>query len=480
MKQRVQKLGAFLAAMMTPNIGAFIAWGLLTALFIPSGWLPNQHLARMVEPTVLHLLPILIGFSGGRLVYGIRGGVIGAVTTMGVVTGSSVPMFIGAMVAGPFAAWALQRWDRLLAGRVPLGFEMLAANFSGGILGLALMVAAYAVVGPFVAGVTRALGAGASWVTQAGLLPLAALFIEPGKILFMNNAINHGLLSPLGIAEAKQAGKSVFFLLETNPGPGLGLLAAFWLTGKGPAKQSAPGAAIIHFLGGIHEIYFPFALMAPFTIVALIAGGLAADLFFVASHAGLVAVPSPGSILAELAMTPRGGHAPVLIGIAVGAVTSCLVAIPIVRRANLPEATPVDGVRESAPASVAASGMAVSASTASSTNPARPARMPGSIVFACEAGMGSSVIGRSVLQMKLEKAGLRVPVLHAALNEIPDDAEIVISHRSLASRVRQIKPDCLVYGVDDFLHSPVYDELVEQLRNQPGQSGIEGGGGHSS
>ena len=127
--------------------------------------------------------------------------------------------------------------------------------------------------------------------------------------MFLNNAINHGVLGPLGIQQAAEAGKSIFFLLESNPGPGLGILLAFTFFGKGAAKQSAPGAAVIQFLGGIHEVYFPYILMKPLLIVAAIGGGLAADFIFVMLNAGLVAPPSPGTIFAEIAMSPKGGLA---------------------------------------------------------------------------------------------------------------------------------------------------------------------------
>lgn len=439
--------------MVTPNIGAFIAWGFITALFIPSGWIPNAYLAKLVEPMCLYLLPILIGFSGGRLVYGVRGGVVGAVATMGVVAGSSVPMFVGAMAVGPLGAWVVRQIDRSVAGKVPLGFEMLAANFSAGIVGMALTLIAYTVIGPIVGAVTGALGAGAEWITRTGLLPFIALFLEPGKVLFVNNALNHGVLSPLGIAQAKETGKSIFFLLETNPGPGLGLLFAYWLCGRGAAKQSSPGAMIIHFFGGIHEIYFPYALMNPATILALISGGMAANVTFVATHAGLVAVPSPGSIFAEIAMAPRGHLTPVLLGIAVGALVSCAVAMPIVRRAQAEDAA----VEEREPVTGRVAGKETQEQGA-----ALP-EIPPVIVFACEAGMGSSAIGESILKRKLQAAGLTVAVKHSSLHEIPPSAKVVISHRSLVARVREIAPESALYAVDDFLHSPVYDELVDAL-----------------
>jgi PTS system mannitol-specific IIC component len=455
MKTALQRAGGFLAGMVVPNIGAFIAWGLVTALFIPTGWLPNPRLARLVDPMILVLLPVLIGFTGGRLVYGLRGGVVGAVATMGVVAGSTVPMFIGAMVMGPLGGTAVRAFDRLAERRVPVGFEMLVANFSAGIIGAALALAGLVLVEPAVAAATAALAAGARSLTAAGLLPLLALLIEPGKVLFLNNAINHGLLAPLGVAQVQEAGKSVFFLLETNPGPGLGLLLAYVLAGRGAARASAPGAILIQLFGGIHEIYFPYVLMNPATLAAVVVGGLAADLTFVATGAGLVATPSPGSIFAEIALTPRGGLGPVLLGIAVGAATSCLVAVPILGL--------VRGEEDTATAGLSEAQRRVRELKAASGGASAPAR-PVMIYFACEAGMGSSVLGVSVFRSKLEQAGVALEVTHSAVHELPASAEIVIAHPSLSARVREVAPRAAVYAVDDLVGSPVYDELIAALR----------------
>jgi len=317
--------------MVIPNIGAILAWGLITALFIKTGWIPNENLAKMVGPMITYLLPILIGYTGGKLVYGHRGGVIGAVMTAGVIVGAGVVMFLGAMIAGPLAAWLLKKLDEQLTERVPSGFEMLYNNFSSGILGAVLAIIGYLAIGPLVTVGSDALGSFVDAIIKAGLLPIADIPIEVAKVLFLNNAINHGVLAPLGVAEVAQHGKAIHFLLETNPGPGLGLLLAFWFAGKGTAKQTAPGAAIIHFFGGIHEVYFPYVLFHPIMILAMWAGGITADIIFVATGAGLVATPSPGSIFAYLLVIPPGQHLGVLSGVFAGAVMSFLVGSAILR-----------------------------------------------------------------------------------------------------------------------------------------------------
>lgn len=331
MQEKLQRFGGFLAAMIIPNLGAFIAWGLITAFFIPTGWTPNEKLVELVGPMITAMLPLLIGFAGGNLVYGTRGGVVGAVATMGAVVGSEVPMFIGGMIMGPLGGWLIKKFDESVEGKIASGFEMLVNNFSAGILSGILAILALLAVGPFVQGLSDILGAGVQFLIDSRLLPLADLFIEPAKVLFLNNAINHGILAPLGVAEAKDTGRSVLFMLETNPGPGLGLLLAYWFAGKGLAKQSAPGAIIIHFFGGIHEIYFPYVLAHPIMIVSLWAGGILADLWFIIMKTGLVATPSPGSIFAYLAVTPKGQYFAVLTGILIATVASFVVGAFILK-----------------------------------------------------------------------------------------------------------------------------------------------------
>ncbi|ABW16403.1 PTS system, mannitol-specific IIC subunit [Parafrankia sp. EAN1pec] len=325
-KAAIQRIGGYLAGMVMPNIGAFIAWGLITALFIPTGWLPNETLAELVGPIITVLLPVLIGYTGGRMVHGQRGAVIGAIATMGLVVGSDVPMFLGAMMVGPLAGALVKGFDRLTKERIRAGFEMLVENFSAGIIGAGMAVLGVWVIGPVVEWFTERAGDAVQWLVDHSVLPLTALIIEPAKVLFLNNAINHGVLGTLGVAEAAEKGQSVLFMLESNPGPGLGLLVAYFLFGPRQLRPSVPAAMIIHFLGGIHEIYFPYVLMKPRLILATIAGSASGILVFIATDAGLVATPSPGSIFAYIAGTPQGSWFGVFAGVLVSAAVSFAVA----------------------------------------------------------------------------------------------------------------------------------------------------------
>ncbi|MGA5300969.1 PTS transporter subunit EIIC [Nucisporomicrobium flavum] len=324
-KARVQRFGGYLAGMVMPNIAAFIAWGLITALFFEKGWLPNEKFAALIDPMSHVLLPVLIGYTGGRMVHAQRGAVVGAVATMGLVVGSEAPMFFGAMIVGPLTAYVLKLVDGLTADRIRPGFEMLVDNFSAGIVAGLSALAGVLAIGPVMRVFTEAAGDGVRFLVQHHLLPAAAVLIEPAKVLFLNNAINHGVLGPLGIAESSDNGKSILFMLETNPGPGFGILLAYLLFGPRSLRPSVPAAMAIQFLGGIHEIYFPYVLMKPSMVLAAVCGGGAGILTFMVTGAGLVATPSPGSIFAYLAETPRGDYFGVLAGVVVAAGVSFVV-----------------------------------------------------------------------------------------------------------------------------------------------------------
>jgi PTS system mannitol-specific IIC component len=342
MKEQIQSIGGFMAGMIVPNLGAFIAWGLITALFIKTGWLPNATFAELVDPMIKYLLPLLIGYTGGKMVHDVRGGVVGAAATMGVIVGAEIPMFLGGMIMGPIGGWTMKKIDEYLEEKIPVGFEMLVNNFSAGILAVVLVLCANVIIGPVVEGISNIAGSIVDVLVTNKLLPLVAIIVEPAKILFLNNALNHGVLAPLGVKAAAESGRAIHFLLETNPGPGLGLLAAYYVAGKGMLKQSAPGSMIIHFLGGIHEIYFPYVLAYPLMILSVIAGGVAADLWFTILGAGLVATPSPGSIFAYLAVIPRGQHFAVLGGVVIGAVVSFIVGAIILKLRPLKEESAVE------------------------------------------------------------------------------------------------------------------------------------------
>ncbi|AOH56279.1 PTS mannitol transporter subunit IICBA [Peribacillus muralis] len=462
-KVAVQKFGNFLSSMVMPNISAFIAWGLITALFIPSGFLPNESLAKMVSPMVTFLLPILIGYTGGKLIHDHRGGVVGAIATMGVIVGSDIPMFLGAMIMGPFGGYVIKKFDQMIEGRIKAGFEMLVNNFSAGILGGLLSILSFLAIGPAVVVFTGWLVAGVDWLVGTGLLPLTSILIEPAKVLFLNNAINHGVLSPIALEQAKQTGSSILFLLESNPGPGLGVLLAYCFFGKGTAKRSAPGAVIIQFFGGIHEIYFPYILMKPMLFVAVILGGMSGVFTLVLLGGGLFAPASPGSIFAITAVTPHHASAYIanFAGVLVAAIVTFVVAAFILKTGKQSE----ENIEDAAKKMQEMKGKKSSVANVFASEPGALPTNVSKIIFACDAGMGSSAMGASLLRKKVKEAGMNITVTNTAISNIPADAQIVITQEELTPRAQNKVPNAYHVSVDNFLSSPEYDSLLARLQD---------------
>ncbi|WP_421266917.1 PTS mannitol transporter subunit IICBA [Aeromonas veronii] len=459
-KVKIQNFGRFLSNMVMPNIGAFIAWGFITALFIPTGWLPNDTLAKLVGPMITYLLPLLIGYTGGKLMGGERGGVVGAITTMGVIVGTDIPMFMGAMMVGPLGGWAIKHFDKAMDGRVKSGFEMLVNNFSAGLIGMLLAILAFFVIGPFVKVLSGLLAGGVGFLVENHMLPLTSIFVEPAKILFLNNAINHGIFSPLGIQQATEHGSSIFFLIEANPGPGMGVLLAYMVFGRGAAKQSAAGASIIHFFGGIHEIYFPYVLMNPRLILAVIAGGMTGVFTLTLFNAGLVSPASPGSIFAVLLMTPKAS----LIGVALSIISATLVSFLVAAvfvRAQQPEADEADALGEATRKMKAMKGG--KSETAAAKKPGGELMAVRNIVVACDAGMGSSAMGAGMLRKRVQAAGLDISVTNRAIDQLDDQVDWVITHKDLTERARRHAPNAHHISLTNFLDNGLYQELVQSL-----------------
>lgn len=454
MKNKISRFGKFLSGMVMPNIGAFIAWGFLTALFIEKGWVPNADLASIVSPMLTYLLPILIAGQGGYMVAGDRGRVIGTIAVVGCICGSSYTMLMGAMVMGPAAGWVIKQFDRAVDGRIPAGFEMLVNNFSVGILGLILTILGYYVIGPFMTLILTVLSAGVGFLISHSLLPLVSIFVEPAKVLFLNNAINHGIFSPIGASQAAETGRSIMYMLEANPGPGLGVLLAYCLFCKDTTtRQSAPGAVIIHLFGGIHEIYFPYILMNPAVIIAPIVGNMAAILFYTMTGAGLSGVASPGSIIAYMAMAPRDSILTVLLGVVIAAAVSFVIASPIVRMStakNLDEAT-----NQMKQMKAQAKGTAIDGAA-----PSGPVRK---IVFSCDAGMGSSAMGATRFRNRIHDARPDLTVTNTSVDAIPADADIVVCQQVLADRARACAPNATLVTIGNFLSDPNLDSLYASL-----------------
>lgn len=457
MKSGVQRFGKFLSAMVMPNIGAFIAWGFITALFIPDGWLPNEQLASIQPYMLSYLLPVLIAFTGGRMVGGDRGGVMGAIAVMGTIAGvggtEGQPMLMGAMVMGPFAGWIIKKFDKSMETRMPAGFEMLINNFSVGIIGMLVAIFGYYVIGPVMTIILSVLTAGVDVLVNHHLLPLAAIFIEPAKVLFLNNAINHGIFTPIGAEQVKAAGQSIMYMLEANPGPGLGVLLAYWAFAKDKAtKDSAPGAIIIHFLGGIHEIYFPYVLMNPVVIIAPIVGNICAITWFLITGCGLKGPASPGSIIAFMAMAPKNKMLLIFIGVAIAAAVSFAIASVIIK------ATSTSASIDEAKAEVA--DRKAQAKGTVNVNKSESVRK---VIFACDAGMGSSAMGATKFRNRIKASRPDIEVKNTSVDNIPADCDIAVVQTTLQERAKKSAPQAELVTIENFLNDPALDALYLQL-----------------
>lgn len=464
LRAKIQAFGGFLSNMVMPNIGAFIAWGIATSLFIPTGWLPNETLNELVDPTITYLLPLLLAYTGGRMIGGDRGAVLGAIGTIGIIIGADIPMFLGAMIIGPLGGWLMKQVDKLLENRIPAGFEMVVNNFSIGIIGFLLMVLSYTIVGPIIEGLNALVTNAVEALVATGFLPLLSLINEPAKVLFLNNVIDQGIYYPLGMQQTLEVGKSIYFMVASNPGPGLGLLLAFTFFGKKAAKRTAPGAIIIHFLGGIHEMYFPYVLMKPLTIISMIAGGMAGTATFQIFNAGLVAGPSPGSILAYLALTPRGNFIGVILGVLVGAIVSFIITMFILKADKSQDdndeelETNIEKTKQ-----MKSEGKNIS-DTKESTNLEQSKMKYEKISFACDAGMGSSAMGATTFKRKLQKLGVdNVEVKNYRIEDVPEDSDVIVVHRDLEDRTKRKYPNTTIITLTNYLQDPKIDELADEV-----------------
>ena len=471
---KIQKFGRYLSNMVQPNIGAFIAWGLITAFFIPTGWFPNEALAKLVSPMLTYLLPILIAYSGGNMVYGHRGGVVGSIMAAGVIVGSNIPMFLGAMITGPLGAFLINKLDKIISPKIPTGFEMLINNFSAGILGMILAIISLYLIGPAVEMISNALSNGVKILVDLKLLPLVSIIVEPAKVFFLNNAINHGVFSPIGIQQVTEAGKSIFFTIETNPGPGLGVLLAYSIFGKGNSKATAPGAAIIHFFGGIHEIYFPYILMNPILIIALIIGGMSGVLMTLILKGGLIAVPAPGSIIAMLAVTPKGGFIATIGSVLISAIITFLLSSIFVKKShseeNLEEAIEKSKSNKSLNSNDTENKEKniISQINEMTLEEALKNNIKiNKIVVACDAGMGSSAMGATILKKLATEKGIEnITIVNSAISNLDNSADIIITQKSLTALAKEKMPNKIHLSINNFMDKNFYKEVLDKIKGE--------------
>lgn len=448
-RENVQKCGKFLSSMIIPNIGVFMAWGIMATLFMPFGWMPNDTLAKIVHSMSIFILPIVIASSGGKLTGGIRGGIISIVAIMGVIASSNIPMILGAMIIGPLSGLVIKKFDKVVINKVPIGFEMLVDNFSMGIIAVIMLIVGYYIVGPLVVMLTQITMVGMNMIIAKGLLPLTSIFIEPAKVLFLNNAINHGILGPLGIEQIQQSSKSIMFLLEANPGPGFGMLLAYCLFSRDNGKKMAWDAAVINFFGGIHEIYFPYIIKEPMLIIGTILGGMAGISTASILKVGLVSSASPGSIFTLIALSPKDEILKTVICVASATIVSFIVSVVLLK--ILHKNSSLNRVKE------------VNDMVKLDQLMSEEIKK---IVFVCDAGIGSSAMGAASFRRKIRNLNLNIIVENCSVDDVVAGTDLVISHSNLKERCEKSYPESKCVFIDNFFDDDKLDMLYEILKNK--------------
>lgn len=475
-----QRFGSFLSGMIMPIIGIFIAWGLLTAFFVETGWTPNADLATMISIGITYLIPILVAFLGGRKIYGMRGAVIGALVSISAIaagqtetfkeiTQSTGTMLLGAMIYGPLAAYILKHTEKYWINKIKPGFEMLVNNFYLGILGFALACAGFYIATYAIGYLIVGLGSIVRGLANYSLYPLAAIIVEPAKVLFLNNAINHGVFTPLGVQQVSETGKSILFLLESNPGPGLGILILWMFFGKQKSVKSEAGSAsVIHFFGGIHEVYFPFVLLKPTLILALIPAGAFANAMFQLFDVGATGIISPGSIIAQYLQVNK--TATDLVGLSIGIFGSAIVSFgvglmifwfeKIVRKIKkIPEKKEILNISE-------AKDKIKEIKSIGKTSDIIKNEIK-IITFVCDAGMGSSVMGSAILKKILKEQNLSdIQVVHKSISDLDGTEEAIITIETLKDRVETKNPKAQKFVLKEFLNKKGYLNVIETIKQQ--------------
>lgn len=414
-----------------PNLSIFIAWGFLSFITPYFSGELAQRLNEVSEWMLHLLLPILIGYLGGKLTGNQRGAIVGAIATLGIIVGSTAPQIVGAMIMGTLAGKVYDFFENKVKEQFTIGYEMLIHNLLVGIIGGVCCLLGMIVITPLISSVSQMISQAILWLTEMKMLTLAHVLLEPLKVLFFNNIINHGILTPLGIEFAQQENSSILFLMEANPGPGIGVLLAILFQGRRETKTNAGSALMIQAIGGIHEIYFPFVLIKPKLILAVILGGASGTFLFQLLHVGLSAPVSPGSLIVILTNTPTNQLLAVSFGILVSILVTFSCALFLLRKevVNVEQEKSNDEEREE-------------------MQPVKNKK----IIFACDSGMGSSAMGAALLKKQLQVANLPASVDYTSIYQVKDQPDqLIIVQSELTVLAQKQAPNSQILSLDHFL-----------------------------
>ena len=444
MRKWVQKAGKFYSRIIMDYIGIFLFIGILSVLFGENGWYPNDHIFQMTSIVYKILIPCLIGYGAGNAVGEKEGGCVAILAVAGIIACSFNVGILGAMILGPICGWLTKYVLKNLVDRFTAATHMLIRNLLIAGLGGVFCVLSFYLVAPALVSISDAIAQAINILIEAKLIVLSSLLIEPAKVMFLNNGLNHGILTPLGMSQAEMQGKSLLFLLETNPGPGAGILLALFLMKKNKRQQFGAGL-FAQVIGGIHEVYFPFIAENLWLLPAAIAGNMAGIFCFVQMDAGLTGPVSPGSVLTILMMAGRDNLGSVLFGIGVSMAVSFLTAVLILK-------TGVDD----------------SKLQKEKVNGTMEERKPiHKILFICDGGVGSSVMAAALFKRKLAERGIGdVEVKACAVDLIEEDNDLLVCQKSFARESTQIPAGRELYTLENLLSTQEYEGLLELIETR--------------
>ena len=434
----LRKIGNRLSQMMMPHLSIFIAWGFINV--VASLQFKELHLLLdgLEQALISYLLPLLIGYTGGKQVEESRGGTIAGIATIGMIIGTNSPQIIGAMIIGPLSVWSYVFIKKYWLDRLKDGYEMVANNILAGLVGGVWCLTAIFLIAPVINWLMQASAILILWFIDLKLLPAVSLVIEPLKVFFFNNTINHGVLTPLGLSMVEKTGQSVLFLLETNPGPGLGILLAYYRYGK--KKAQSGGAALIHVFGGIHEVYFPYVLMEPRLFVALIVSGVSGTAIFQWFDVGLKHPVSPGSLILIVTSTPLTKWLGLILGIIISTLVSFSIAKFYLKRRSWEESS-LKEVEERL------------------DSPQAITR----IIVACDAGIGSSAMGASLLRRTLQQEQMDYFVDYQSVYTLDNRQDtLVLVHPQLKKVAESKAPASQILTIENFLDTIIMYQRVNE------------------
>ncbi len=467
MRNAIHKFGKFYSNIMINMIGIFIFVGILSVIFGDYGWAPNENIYAISQFVYSYVIPALIAYAAGNhmgQIYEKRpdvpktginhaGGAIAVMAAAGIMIADKNCAILGAMILGPICGLLWKHVLEPLTRKAVQGMEMLTRNLVAAIVGAAFSIAAYYVLTPVLSAVTHVIMMGVDWLIAHKLICLTSVLIEPAKVFFLNNSIHHGILLPLAMQQAEQNGSSMLFLLETNPGPGLGVLLALWLSNRKKRKEYA-AYMFVECIGGIHEIYFPEVLANLWLLLALIPGGMAGTLCMSVFHVASAGLVSPGSILTVLFMS--GHHVlATLFAVAISTAVSCAIAFFILKRQGKWCTEAAISAQEEKKEEVQEKRQMLEKGQMQEIK----------IGFICDAGVGSSAMGAALFRRKLKEEGMDGITAEAyAVDQIPEDLTIGVCQRAFLEILQKESNLSNIVTMESLLNQTEHLALIEKLR----------------